>query len=212
MTSSNENSTNEKGSERVLLSVPRWVRVASTFFGLALIGTAALGVLLFIFRTNHHPKPTDFDVALLCAAGIGLVVVVNVPWTKLQLGSLTVERALKVELESYAEELEELRKKLSEKSTRADEADALDEAGAPDMAKNDRKDPLHLLKQFLEASPTYGFTPRRIATMAKSMSDFKDLGSMNTRAIRSLLGQLVARGDVRMRISKSGNVLYQIDD
>jgi hypothetical protein len=65
------------------------------------------------------------------------------------------------------------------------------------------------LLKFLNSAPTWGYTAARIRTKSAEQDPTGPLANVATSRIRTIAARLISKGQVRTRMSKNNNVLYQ---
>ncbi len=78
-----------------------WLRWASTGLGLLLIFSVLMIVALHVINKELYPKPEDIEAALLFGFGILLIALFNLPWSKIRIGDLEIERAIEEQSQEY---------------------------------------------------------------------------------------------------------------
>ncbi len=192
-------------------TILRW---SCTLLGLLIVvGTLASTVMHF-FQQTEYPKPKDLEAGLLLGIGLVLIVLFNLPWTKIRVGEVEIERAIEEQAIDYAEEIDTLKKKLS------DCKDDLEKVGqgSPQVQEKLNKAKIEeqketedekLLISFLKKWPTWGFTATRIINWGSKQKGFEGFKDFSKPRIRMLAAKLIRNGNVRTRVSKNNNVLYQ---
>jgi len=82
-------------------------------------------------------------------------------------------------------------------------------AAASQMNGYEDSDAHNLVLNFLKTWSTWGFTPQRILNWGSQQPGFDRLAELQGAHLKDILGELEARGVVRRRSSKRGNLLYQ---
>lgn len=174
-------------------SIPICLQVFLCLLGILLVlGTVAI-CILHVSNREAFPEPESLDAGFLLALGVGLLLVLFVPWQRIRIAGLEMERAVQEQAEDFSREIVRLRNENS-KLARA----------APELSMQEK-----LILKFLTSWSSWGFTPLRIKNWGGSKSGYEDLRKLRTGEIREFLTNLVADGKVRVRVSRNGNTLYQ---
>ena len=150
--------------------------------------------MLHIVNMERFPAPAALNVDTLLVSGVGLILAFNLPWTRISFGGVEIEQQYQEEIEECVLELGKLSKELQEH----------------EKDNTDKTNRMKLVKKFLAKYSTWGFTISRILAWGPSQEGFKDLEKMNRTELRRVLAELVRDGTVRTRLSKRGNLLYQM--
>ena len=195
--------------------VDDWLRWGCTLLGAVLVIGILIAVLMHMKDKIAYPKPVDIEAGLLFGIGIVLMILFNLPWRKIRIGEVEIERAIEEQTIGYAEKVEELKKVIEELEGSFAKMEEVPKAAkdqiesAKEWKVQEERDE-ELLYQFLKKWPTWGFTATRIRNWGGRQAGFEGLARLSVPNIRTLAASLLSQGKVRTRLSSSGSVLYQI--
>ena len=166
----------------------------------AVIGTAIMifGIWSYV-NFWHFPEtpytPNELQSGFLCTFGLVLLLACLFPWLRDSTVLENADLTLGQQAQLYADEIETLKERLRDANL------------APDLDSNLQE----LLVRFFRQWSRYGFNVSRIKNWGGQRQGFEVLANTDSGAIHSALNKLVAQGVVRTRMSRKGNVLYQIE-
>lgn len=198
--------------------VPIWLKLTFTLLGSFLILLGAIVIISYILKFGHNLIPSEIGANFIICLGAFMILVVHFPWNKLKFGGFEIERAIQEQAQDYSLDIEMLKKELDECKEILKQAEEGQDISDKVKIKieglkksiSDREEEKKLLIKLLSDWPTYGFTASRIITIAGERSDYEKLKSMKPYQIRMVVNELIKEGKIRIRISKKGNILYQI--
>ena len=182
-----------------------------TVLGTLLVLAAVVFFGLFAYDKKNYPAPGDLDLSFLLALGIGVLLVLYVPWQRIRIAGFEMERAVQEQAEDFSREIARLRKENAEFRNKILDLELPQNEQRqkrPDIVSEGQEKEALILK-FLKKSSSWGFTPLRIKNLGGNKSGYEELGDLSTNRLREILTNLVSDGKVRIRVSSNGNTLYQ---
>ena len=192
--------------------IDQWLRWGSTLLGGFLVLSVLASCAMHIAQKDKFPSPVDLEAGMFLSIGVILIIVFNLPWTKIRLGELEIERAIEEQATDYANEVDRLKKTIKDLEAALSKAGEItpELQGRLDSVSDEaEQEDERLLLEFLEQSPSWGFTASRIRGKNRQPGGFQRLGHLSVPRIRTLAAKLLQEGKIRTRISKNNNVLYQ---
>ncbi len=196
--------------ERQRLGIPNCLRCILTAISALLIFVTSVSIVLFVVNKKSFPAPEELESSFLLALAIGVLLVLYVPWQRISIAGVEIERELQEQAKDFREQdensskqIERLQKENAELRKNPAELQLLQKE-----QKQKEQEEMLILK-FLNEWSSWGFTPLRIKNRGGKESGYEELGKLSTSRIRVILSNLVADGMVRLRVSRNGNILYQ---
>ncbi|MEM9348263.1 MAG: hypothetical protein AAGB26_16770 [Planctomycetota bacterium] len=187
-------------SEQIQINIyARWVL---SIFGAILI-LVCMTVFLFCASGYIEMTPEQMSLSVFFLVGIGLILIVQVPWQSISFGGVEIERAQRrEEAQDYAQQITELRQLVAELSN----GGASIEGSTIRLPTEQDK---QLVLRFLSKWDTWGFNISRIIKWGGKRNGFARLSELDHSDLQAILTDLIASGDVKTWISKKGSMLYQ---
>ena len=88
--------------EQEQLDIPVWLRCILTAIGALLLLGASISLVLFVNNSEKFPSPKDLDSSFLFALGVGLLLVLYVPWQRIKVGGVEIERRVQEIASDYS--------------------------------------------------------------------------------------------------------------
>lgn len=190
------------------VSINPFLRTVTTTLGVLLV-TLSLTIIVRHMIDPSSSTPKDLEATFILSIGLVLIILFNIPWTKIKVGEVEVERALQNQAEEYAQDMSSLTEKLHalENIKGSTELTNSVQSVLSDFTVADTNK--ELILSLLQKWPTWGFTASRIQKWGAIQQGFEKLGTLSLTQIRSASAALLKSGDIRTRLSKNNNVLYQ---
>ncbi|MEM6258316.1 MAG: hypothetical protein AAGI37_08385 [Planctomycetota bacterium] len=187
-------------SEKIEINIyTRWIL---SVLGVILI-LACIAVFLLCVSGFTDMTPEQMSLSTFFIVGVGLILIVQMPWQSISFGGVEVERAQRrEEAQDYAQQITELRQLVVELSNGGT---ALEGSTFKLPSEQDKQ----LVLQFLSKWDTWGFNIPRIIQWGGKRSGFARLSELDQSDLQAILTDLIASGAVKTWISKKGHMLYQ---
>ena len=194
--------------------VDSWLKWSCSGLGALLVIGVLVAVCMHFIDKDSYPKPIDIEAGLLLGTGVVLLLLFHLPWTKIRIGDIEIERAIEEQAIDHAQELGDLKKLLNqlEQNLSAEAVISPEIKTEIDKRKSlyvEESNDTELLFQFLKQWPSWGFTASRIKKWGGDKADFKRFSELSVPHIRALAANLLKEGRIRTRVSKNGNILHQ---
>lgn len=225
--------------ESEVLDIPKWLKTLLMCISLTSVAISLIIYVAYFFDSSL-PVPSDVEASYLLSLGIAIPLFLHVPWQRISFGGIEVERALQEQAQDYSEvisklegDVEVLLAKLhSEEDLVGSNKAAVDNSDhtahfnpkqqvSSDLQHNKnqfgysrselKRELSDELKKFLEEYGNWGFTPSRIKNWGGEKSQYNIFQEVSISEIRLVLDLLVESRHVKTRVSKNGNLLYQIN-
>lgn len=193
--------------------IPRWYRVVAIAVGLALLLPPLAYMVRYSLKPSGFASPSTLGLGQLILAGAFILLAAITPWSSLGLrirkvGILEFDRVIRTQASEHAEELTEIRERLSELEHTARGMD--ETSGISDHLED--LDLRPLLVSFLKQYRPRAFSPLRIQRWGALQPGYTKFGTSGVGAIRRVLQRLVSEGYITTSVSTLGNTLYRISD
>jgi len=178
--------------------MPTRAKTLTTSAAILLFFIGVLSIFLHIFDATKFPSPQS-----------------------LEFGDWEIEAKVQKELNDREDVIASLVEQMSEVNNEVENENALetsqtDQSGVDDLSRLSsvslfsEKEKQAVLN-FFEAWPNWGFTFTRIVKWGADQPGHEDLKNLSSLKMRTILSTLTRDGVLRLRLSKNGNVLYQIN-
>ena len=206
--------------EQEQISIPTWPAntLTAAAIGMFVLGLCTVG--LHIWDSKRFPPPKDLGIEILMGLSVITIFALYFPWDRIKFGNWEIERKrlqeniLQRELD-IAELIEE-----PETPHEVDNGTIVTEnelviGGGESRSytkSNFSLDHKENVRKFFGNWPTWGFTPSRVLKWGSGQTGFESLKTITPTQLRAILTILVRDGDLRIRVSAKGNILYQYID
>jgi len=201
--------------------MPTRAKTLTTSAAILLFFIGVLSIFLHIFDATKFPSPQSLETDILIGLSLITIFGLYFPWSRIKFGDWEIEAKVQKELNDREDVIASLVEQMSEVNNEVENENALetsqtDQSGVDDLSRLSsvslfsEKEKQAVLN-FFEAWPNWGFTFTRIVKWGADQPGHEDLKNLSSLKMRTILSTLTRDGVLRLRLSKNGNVLYQIN-
>ena len=188
--------------------LPKWASLLLTLIAVGFFGVIVLSVFLHLFDKDRFPSPESLSVEILAIISVLTILTIHFPWSKISFGGIEIQRVVQQQNKDHLAEIEKIKQKKSDDVVEYEIETVITggETGNSPPKQNGRE----LVVKLLEQYPTWGFSLKRILNWGGKQAGYESIAQLDSTDLRMIVTELVDEGALKIRVSKSGNVLYQI--
>jgi len=201
--------------------MPTRAKTLTTSAAVILFFIGVLSVFLHIFDATKFPSPQSLETDILIGLSLITIFGLYFPWSRIKFGDWEIEAKVQKELNDREDVIASLAEQLSDVNNEVENENALEtlqteQSGVDDLARHSTvslfsENEKQAVLNFFKAWPNSGFNFTRIVKWGAKQPGHEDLKNLSSLKMRTILSTLTRDGVLRLRLSKNGNVLYQIN-
>lgn len=202
--------------------MPVKAKTLTTIAAIVLFFVGILSVFLHIFDVERFPSPQSLETDILIGLSLITIFGLYFPWSRIKFGDWEIEAEVQKELNDREDAIASLTERLSELDSKGEIENVLEGLNTEDPQESDNaqrhstplftEDEKQAVLAFFRAWPNWGFTFSRVVNWGASQLGHEKLKTISSLKMRAILSILTRDEVLRLRLSKKGNVLYQIND